>query len=50
MAKPILEDKDYTYLCHMMEDIVQPRLDEQQQELFDCDKPDFITHNMASIE
>ena len=49
MAKPILEDKDYTHLCHMMED-VQLRLDEHRQELFDYDKPDCIPHNIASIE
>ena len=49
VAKPILEDKDYTHLCHMMEDIVQLRLDEQRQELFDYDKPD-LPHNIASIE
>ena len=30
VAKPVLEDKDYTHLCHMMEDIVQLRLDEHQ--------------------
>ena len=49
MAKPILEDKDYTHLCHMMED-VQFRLDEHRLELFDYDKPDCIPHNIASIE
>ena len=50
VAKPILEDKDYTHLCHMMEDIVQLTLDKHQQELFDYDKPDFIPHNIPSIE
>ena len=50
MAKPILEDKDYTHLCHMMEDVVQLRLDEHRQELFDYDNPDCISHNIASIE
>ena len=64
MAKPILEDKDYTHLCHMMEDIVQLRLNEDQlrlnedhlrlnedrQELFEYAKPDFILQNIASIE
>ena len=28
VAKPILEEKDYTHLCHIMEDVVQLRLDE----------------------
>ena len=32
-SKPILEDKDYTHLCHMMEDVVQLTLNEDQQEL-----------------
>ena len=50
VAKPILGDKDYTHLYHMMEDIVQLRLDEYGQELFDFDKPDFIPHNIASIK
>ena len=50
MAKPILEDKDYTHLCQMMEDIVQLTLDKHQQELFDYDKPDCIPHNIPSIE
>ena len=50
MAKPILEDKDYTHLCHMMEDVVQLRLDEHRQELFDYDKPDCMPHNIARIE
>ena len=50
MAETILEDKDYTHLCHMMEDVVQLRLDKHRQELFDYDKPDCIPHNIASIE
>ena len=52
VVKPILEDKDYTHLCHMMEDVVQLRLDEHQQELhvFDYDKLEFIPQNIASIE
>lgn len=50
MAKPILEDKDYTHLHHMMEDIVQLRLNEHRQELFDYDKPDFIPQNIASTD
>ena len=50
VAKPILEEKDYTHLCHIMEDVVQLRLDEHRQELFDYDKPDFIPQNIASIE
>ena len=50
VAKPILEEKDYTYLCHIMEDVAQLRLDEHQQELFDYDKPDFMPQNIASIE
>ena len=28
VAKPILEEKDYTHLCHIMKDAVQLRLDE----------------------
>ena len=50
VAKLILEDNDYTHLCHMMEDVGQLRLDEHQQELFDYDKPDYIPHNIARIE
>ena len=50
MARPILEDKDYTYLCSMMEDVVQLRLNEDRQDLFDYDKPDFIPQNIASVE
>ena len=50
VAKPILEEKDYTHLCHIMEDVVQLRLDEHRQELFDYDKSDFIPQNIASIE
>ena len=50
VAKPILEGKDYTHLCHMMEDVLLLRLDKHQQELFDYDKPDCIPHNIASIE
>ena len=50
MVKPILEDKDYTHLHHMMEDIVQLRLNEHRQELFDYDKPDFIPQNIASTD
>ena len=50
VVKPILEGKDYTCLCHIMEEIVQLRLDEHQQELFDYDKPDFIPQNIASID
>ena len=50
VAKPILKEKDYTHLCHIMEDVVQLRLDEHRQELFDYDKPDFIPQNIASIE
>ena len=34
----------------MMEDVVQLRLHEDRQELFDYDKPDFIPQNIASIE
>ena len=50
VAKPILEDKDYTHLCHMMEDVVQFRLDEHWQELFKYDKLEFIPQNITSIE
>ena len=50
VAKPILEDKDYMHLCHMMEDVLQLRLDEHRQELFDYDKPDHIPHIIASIQ
>ena len=50
MARPILEDKDYTHLCHMMEDIVQLRLNENRQDLFDYDKPDSIPQNIDSVE
>ena len=49
-AKPILEAKDYMHLCHMMENVVQLRLGEHQQELFDYDKSDFILCNIDSIE
>ena len=45
-----LEDKDNMHLCHMMEHVVQLRLDEDQQELFDYDKKDCIPHNITSIE
>ena len=38
------------HFCHMMEDVVQLRLDEHRQELFDYDKPHCIPHNIASIE
>ena len=34
LGKPILGGKDYMHLCHMMEDIVQLRLDEHQQTLY----------------
>ena len=34
----------------MMEEVVQLRLHEDRQELFDYDKPDFIPQNIASIQ
>ena len=49
-AKAILEEKDSTHLCHIMEDVVQLRLDEHRQQLFDYDKPDFIPQNIARLE
>ena len=50
VAKPILEDKDYTHLVHMMEDVVHTRMDRDKHELFDYDIPDTIPRNIASVE
>ena len=38
------------HLYHTMDNVVQLRLYEHQQELFNYDKPEFIPHNIASIE
>ena len=50
MAKPILEEKKYDHLYHMMEDVAQLPLNEHRRELLNYDKPDSIPQNIASIE
>ena len=50
IAKPILEDKDYKHLTHMMEDIIQFRLDDKRHDMIDYDTPSTISHNNATIE
>ena len=50
MAKPILEEKKYDHMYHMMQDIAQLQLNERRQELLDYDKPDSIPQNIANIE
>ena len=50
IAKPILEDKDYKHLTHMMEDIIQFRLNDKRDDMIDYDTPSTIPHNIATIE
>ena len=50
IAKPILEDKDYKHLRHMMEDIIQFRLDDKRHDMIDYDTPSTIPYNIATIE
>ena len=50
IAKPILEDKDYKHLTHMMEDIIQFRLHDKRHDMIEYDTPSTIPHNIATIE
>ena len=38
MAKPILQNKDYTHLTYMMNDILELRTHGKQQDALDFDK------------
>ena len=38
VAKPILQNKDYTHLTHMMNDILELRTHGKQQDTLDFDK------------
>ena len=48
IAKPMLEAKDYTQLTHMMEDIIQFRLDDKTHDMIDHDTLSSIPCNIAS--
>jgi len=49
VAKPILEDKDYTHLTHILQDILYLRI-RGQQDMQNYDKPDTIPKNIAATE
>ena len=49
-ATPILEPKDYTHLTHMMEDVIQFRLDDKTHDMIDYNTPSTIPCNIATIE
>ena len=50
IAKPILEAKDYTHLTHIMEDVIQFRLDDKTHDMIDYDTPSTIPCNIATID
>ena len=49
VAKPILEDKDYTHLTHMLQDTLYLRT-HRQQDMQNYEKPDTIPKNIAVME
>ena len=49
IAKPILEDKDYTHLTHMLHDILYLRT-HGQQDMQNYDKPDTIPKNIVAMD
>ena len=50
LAKPIIEDKDYKHLTHMMEDIIQFRLHDKRHGMIDYNTLSTIPHSIATIE
>ena len=50
MAKPILEDKNYTHLTHMLHDITQLRLHGDKKDTVKFDKPSTLPHNIATVD
>ena len=50
VAKPILENKDYTHLTHMLEDVIQLRLHGHKLDTMQFDKPSMLPHNTATAD
>ena len=50
IAKPILEAKDYIHLTHVMEDVIQFRLDDKAHDMIDYNTPSTIPCNIVTIE
>jgi len=50
MAKPILQNKDYTHLTQMMNDILELRTHEKQQDALVFDKALTLPQNIVTIE
>jgi len=50
VAKPILQNKDYTHLTHMMNDILELRTHGKQQDALDFDRALTLPQSIATIE
>ena len=50
VAKPMLQNKDYTHLTHMMNDILELQTHGKQQDALDFDKALALPQNIAMIE
>ena len=50
VAKPILQNKDYMHLTHMMNDILELWTHGRQQDKLDFNKALALPHNIATIE
>ena len=50
MAKQILENKDYIYLTHMLEDVIQLRLHGHKLDTMQFDKTSTLPHNIATVD
>ena len=48
--KPILENKNYTHLMHMLDDIIQLRLHGNKPDTVTFAKPSTLPHNIATID
>ena len=50
VAKPILEDKQYAHLTHMLDNIVQLRILGDRLDTVTYDKPHTLPHNIATAD